>query len=510
MIVLTSKQMREVEQKAIEKIGIPSICLMENAGREVAIEVKKLLEEHDLKSVVIIAGKGNNGGDGYVLARNLYNWGIDVKVFLTANPALITGDAKRNLDAILNMGIYVAEITQRKHLKFLEKIIKDSDLIVDAIYGIGLRGEITGIYREVIEMINQSNKVVVSIDIPSGLNADTGRVEGCAVKAHKTVTMQFLKPGLLLYPGVDYAGEVSVADIGISHKLAEEVGYNYSLVGLEDVKLQKRYGDTHKGDYGKALIMAGSKNMTGAAHMCAKSAIKTGCGLVKLAVPQTIQQVLQSDLYEVITYGVEDENGIFSYKALDQLLKLIDESEVIAIGPGMTHNEDISRLVCEIVKNVDKPMVLDADALNALVGSLDVIKNKNVILTPHYGEMARLTGLKISEIKDNIFEVVKDFCEKYKVTLVLKGSKTIIGSKDGRIYINNTGNPGMATAGSGDVLTGMITAFLAQGFDAINAAVYGVFYHGKAGDIAKEHFGEYSMTATNIIEFISEAFKCGM
>ncbi|MBT1278641.1 bifunctional ADP-dependent NAD(P)H-hydrate dehydratase/NAD(P)H-hydrate epimerase [Thermoanaerobacter sp. CM-CNRG TB177] len=510
MIVLTSKQMREVEKIAIEKIGIPSICLMENAGRETALEVKKILEEKNLNSVIIISGKGNNGGDGYVVARNLYNWGADVKVFLTTSIGAISGDAKVNLDAILNMGIYVAEITQREHLKFLEKAIKESDVIVDAIYGIGLKGRITGIVKDIIEMINQANKIVVSVDIPSGLNADTGKIEGCAIKASKTVTMQFVKPGLLVYPGVDYAGEVRVAEIGIPCRLAAEIGYDYNLVTSEDVKLPKRLGDTHKGDYGKALIIAGSKNMTGAAYLCAKSAIKTGCGLVKLAVPQSAQSVIQGALYEVITYGLEEKNGILSYNALSSVLKLIDESDVIAIGPGLTHDKDISQLVYDIVKNVDKPVVLDADALNALVGRLEVIQGKRIILTPHYGEMSRLTGLTTDEIKNNLFEVAKTFIDRYKVTLVLKGAKTVIATKEGSIYINSTGNPGMATAGSGDVLTGMITAFLAQGFSEEKAAIYGVFYHGKAGDIAREYVGEYGMTAMDILENIPDALKCGL
>ncbi|ADD03100.1 carbohydrate kinase, YjeF related protein [Thermoanaerobacter italicus Ab9] len=509
MIVLTSKQMREVEKIAIEKIGIPSICLMENAGRETALEVKKILEEKNLNSVIIISGKGNNGGDGYVVARNLYNWGVDVKVFLTTSIGAISGDAKVNLDAILNMGIYVAEITQREHLKFLEKAIKESNVIVDAIYGIGLKGRITGIVKDIIEMINQANKIVVSVDIPSGLNADTGKIEGCAIKASKTVTMQFVKPGLLVYPGVDYAGEVRVAEIGIPYRLAAEIGKIY-LVTSEDVKLPKRLGDTHKGNYGKALIIAGSKNMTGAAYLCAKGAIKTGCGLVKLAVPQSAQSVIQGALYEVITYGLEEKNGILSYNALSSVLKLIDESDVIAIGPGLTHDKDISQLVYDIVKNIDKPVVLDADALNALVGRLEVIQGKRIILTPHYGEMSRLTGLGTDEIKNNLFEVAKTFIDRYKVTLVLKGAKTVIATKEGSIYINSTGNPGMATAGSGDVLTGMITAFLAQGFSEEKAAIHGVFYHGKAGDIAREYVGEYGMTAMDILENIPDALKCGL
>lgn len=509
MRVLNSNEMREVENAAINKLGIPSICLMENAGREVAVITRQHLKENNDK-VVIIAGKGNNGGDGYVAARYLFNWGIDVKVFLTVSSALITGDARRNLDIILNMGIYAAEISQREHLKFLEKSIKDSNVIIDAIYGIGLSGEVTGIAKEIIDMINQSNKFVISVDVPSGLNASTGHVEGCAVMADKTVAIQFIKPGLIVFPGIDYTGELVIADAGIPYKAVENIKYKYNLITGKDVKLKKRNSNTHKGDYGKALIIAGSREMVGAAAMCASSAIKTGCGLVKLAVPKVIQPVVQGRLCEAITYGMEDVDGVFSYKALHRLIALSEQCDVIAVGPGITYNDDITQLIVDLIKHIDKPFVLDADALNALQGKLNILIGKNAILTPHYGEMSRLTGLKIEAIKNNIFECVQDFCIKYGATLVLKGARSVIGTKDGSIYINETGNPGMATAGSGDVLTGMIVSFLAQGFDSLESAIYGVFYHGKAGDMAKEKYGEYGMTAENIIEYVPEALKTGL
>ncbi|AAM25329.1 NAD(P)H-hydrate epimerase [Caldanaerobacter subterraneus subsp. tengcongensis MB4] len=510
MIVLTSQQMREVERIAIEKMGIPSICLMENAGKEVAWEVKRVMEENGLSSAVVIAGRGNNGGDGYVVARNLYNWGIDVKVFVIGSIGSISGDARVNLEAIRNLGIYVAEVTQKEHLKFLEKTLKDSDLVVDAIYGTGLRGEVTGLAKEVIELINQSEKFVVAVDIPSGLNADTGRVEGAAVKARITITMHFLKPGLLIYPGIEYAGEVKIADIGIPSRLAAEVRPSYHYVVSQDVALKSRNPDTHKGDYGKVLIVAGSRSMTGAAFMAAKSAVKTGSGLVRLAVPLSIQPVIQSALYEAIIYGLNEEGGVISYKSLSQIFELIEQSDAVAIGPGLTHEGEVSKLIEDVIRNTEKPLVLDADALNALVGRLEVVKGKRVILTPHYGEMARLTGLKVEDIKNNIFEVARSFVRRYEVTLVLKGARTVIATRDGSIYINSTGNAGMATGGSGDVLTGMIVSLLGQGFEEEKAAVYGVFYHGKAGDVAKKSKGEYGMTAVDILESIPEALSEGL
>ncbi|MGB9808729.1 MAG: NAD(P)H-hydrate dehydratase, partial [Caldanaerobacter sp.] len=405
---------------------------------------------------------------------------------------------------------YVAEINQKEHLKFLEKSLKDTDVIIDAIYGTGLKGEITGIAREVIELINQSEKFTVAVDVPSGLNADTGRIEGVAVRADVTITMHFLKPGLLVYPGLKYAGEVIIADIGIPSNLALDVRPSCYYILQQDVLLKQRKPDSHKGDFGKVLIIAGSKNMAGAAFMAAKSAIVTGSGLVRLAVPSCIQPVLQGALPEAIVYGIEERNGILSREALVKLFEIAEDSDAVAIGPGLTHEGEIPEVVEEIVKNVKKPLVLDADALNALAGRLEVIKGRKLVITPHYGEMARLTGLKIDDIKNNLFEVARTFVKMYGVTLVLKGARTVIAGRDGRLYINSTGNVGMATGGSGDVLTGMIVSFLGQGFGEDDAAIHGVFYHGKAGDIAKEQKGEYGMTALDIISFIPESLRKGV
>jgi NAD(P)H-hydrate epimerase len=509
MVILSVKEMKDIESTAINSLGIPSICLMENAGRMVAERAKEYLNERCMKNVLIISGKGNNGGDGYVAARYLHNNGYDVKVFLTSNSALITGDAKKNLDIIMNMGIFVAEIIQKEQLKFLEKNLKECDLIIDAIYGIGLRGEISGNTKEIIDMLNQSNKHIISVDVPSGINADTGHMESCGVKACETVTMQYIKKGLVVYPGVEYCGEITVADIGIPKDIIEQYRNKYNIITKQDVRIKERDKNTHKGDYGKVLIVAGSKNMTGAAYLCAQSAIKTGCGLVRLAVPKAIQHILQGGLSEIITHGIKDEDGTFFSESAEEVMALASDCDVIAIGPGITNSERIRAFLKRIINSINKPMVIDADGLNALCGSLDIITGKDLILTPHYGEMSRLSGINIDDIKNNTLKSVSDFVDRYMVTLVLKGSRTVIGNKAKGIYINKTGNPGMATAGSGDVLTGMIASFMAQGYDCVDAAKYGVYYHGKAGDMAEEKYGELSLTASNIIEFIHEALKTG-
>lgn len=507
MKIVSNKEMREIESIAINSLGVPSICLMENAGRAVAEQANEYLAHNNKKNVIILCGKGNNGGDGYVAARYLFNSGFDVKVFIIASMGTIIGDAKKNLDIIINMGIFVAEIMQKEQLKFFEKNVKDCDLIIDGLYGTGLDREITGIGKDLIEIVNRSCKYIISIDIPSGINGDNGHVEGCAVKANKTITMQFMKKGIAVYPGVDYAGDVIVADIGIPKNLIDSFNCKYHIVSQEDVNLPRRSRNTHKGDYGKLLIIAGSKNMTGAAALCAMSAIKTGCGIVKLAVPRSIQPILQESLKEIITYGVDDKDGAFYIGSVEEVLDLSKTVDAVAIGPGLSNSVDVKAFVKEIILRIDKPIVLDADALNVISDMVDIIYGKEIILTPHMGEMSRLLGISIDDINKNIYDTVEKFVDKYKVTLVLKGSRTVIGSNTEGIYINCTGNPGMATAGSGDVLTGMISSFLVQGLTCIKAAVYGVFYHGKAGDMAADKYGEYGLTATNIIEHIPYAMK---
>lgn len=507
MKIVSNGEMREIESIAINTVGLPSVCLMENAGRSVAEHAAEYLFSCKRKNVVILCGKGNNGGDGFVAARYLLNKGFDVKVFVVSSIGLISGDAKKNLDIIINMGIYVAEILQKEQLKFFEKSIKESDLVIDALYGTGLDREVSGISKDAIDIVNGSGKYVISVDIPSGINGDNGKVEGCAVKANVTVTMQFMKKGIAVYPGVDYAGKVVVADIGIPHNLVDNIKCRYNMISQDDVALPKRARNTHKGDYGKLLIVAGSKNMTGAAALCAMSAIKTGCGIVKLAVPKAIQGIMQSSLREIITYGLDDKDGAFYLGSVDEVLKLANTVDAVAIGPGLTNSCDVREFVKEVISRLEKPLVLDADALNAISDSVDMIIGKDVILTPHIGEMSRLSGSSVDEINDNIYETVEKFISKYKATLVLKGSRTVIGNDTEGIYINCTGNPGMATAGSGDVLTGMISSFLVQGLKGVKAAIYGVYYHGKAGDMASERYGEYGLTATNILEYIPYAMK---
>lgn len=496
--VATSEQMREIDRYAIEVLGIPGIVLMENAALSVVNQITAL---GSFKSAVVFAGSGNNGGDGFAIARHLFNKGYDIKVFVLSNMSAIKGDARTNLDILFKMGVYVMEVSQKENLKFAEKSVKDCDVIIDAIFGTGFKGEVRGIARDIIDIINSTKKYVVSVDVPSGVEADTGRIYGPCVKADLTITFQLPKIGLVIHPGADMTGELIIKDIGIPQQAinSQDIRVVISDNEMASRCFQKRSRDTHKGTYGKALIIAGSRGMTGAAVMAAVSCLRTGTGLVYLAVPDDVLDSVSGTALEVVKVG---------YKRFEDLHDYIEGCDVIALGPGMGHSELAASVISRVVEASRKPMVLDADALNFLSKNQDLLKfiKSPFIITPHPGEMARLINSTIERVQSERIYVASEFASKYNAITVLKGSRTIIASDRG-VVINTTGNPGMATAGSGDVLTGIIAGLLAQGCEPVLAATSGVYLHGMAGDIAKEKNGEYGMIAGDIIKYMPEAIK---
>lgn len=496
--VATGEQMREIDKYTIETLGIPGIVLMENAALSV---VNQIISRGNFKSAVVFAGSGNNGGDGFAIARHLFNKGYDIKVFVLNNMSSIKGDAKINLDILFKMGVYVMEVSQKENLKFAEKSVKDCDVIIDAIFGTGFKGEVKGITRDVIDIINGAKKYVVSVDIPSGVEADTGKVYGTCVKADLTITFQLPKIGLVVHPGLDMVGELVVSDIGIPQQAINTQDIKIVLNDQETASkcFLKREGNTHKGTYGKALIIAGSRGMTGAAVMAATSCLRTGAGLVYLAVPDDVLNSVEGMALEVVKIG---------YSRFEDLYEHIVNCDAIAIGPGMGQSEAAGSIISKVIEASHRPMVLDADALNFLSRNQDLLKfiKAPFIVTPHPGEMARLINATVEQVQSDRINVALEFAQRYKSITVLKGSRTIIASDKG-VVINTTGNPGMATAGSGDVLTGIITGLLAQGCEPLLAATGGVFLHGMAGDIAKEKNGEYGMIAGDIIKYIPEAIK---
>jgi len=511
MKLVTREEMRELDRRTIEEIGILGLVLMENAGRGTAQIIKKKFEP-EKKKVAIFCGRGNNGGDGLVVARYLKNWGWSVKVYLLSEKEKITGDAKVNLEVWLKMGGELKEIISAEDLHSIKEEIERFDLIVDALLGTGLKDEVKGISKEAIQLINALGKPVIALDVPSGIDATSGRVLGVAVKATLTATFGLPKIGLLIHPGLEYTGELFVVDISIPQVLVEEMNLKHTLLDPQELDLsplKPRPLDTHKMTYGHLLIIAGSVGKTGAAAMAGEAALKMGTGLVTLGVPKSLNPILEVKLTEVMTYPLSDKEGVFSEEALKEVLEILPGKSALAIGPGIGTEGGAKRLTLELLKLSQVPILIDADGINCLVGELEVLKSKKapVILTPHPGEMARLLGITSKEVQTQRIELSREFAEKYGVILVLKGSRTVIAEPGGRVFINPTGNPGMASGGTGDILTGMIGGLLAQGMNPLEAAKLGVYLHGLSGDLAKEERGEVCLVATDLLKYLPQAIR---
>ena len=511
MKLVTREEMRELDRRTIEEIGILGLVLMENAGRGTAQIIKKRFGP-EKKKVAIFCGRGNNGGDGLVVARYLKNWGWSVKVYLLSEKEKITGDAKVNLEVWLKMGGELKEILNEEELHLIKEEIEKFDLIVDALLGTGLKDEVKGISKEAIQLINALGKPVIAIDVPSGIDATSGKVLGVAVKATLTATFGLPKIGLLIHPGLEYTGELFVVDISIPQVLVEEMNLKHTLLDPQEIDLwplRPRPLDTHKLSYGHLLIIAGSVGKTGAAAMAGEAALKMGTGLVTLGVPKSLNPIFEVKLTEVMTYPLSDKEGVFSEEALKEVLEILPGKTALAIGPGIGTERGAKKLTLELLKLSRVPMVIDADGINCLVGELEVLKSKKapVILTPHPGEMARLLGITSKEVQSQRIELSREFAKKYGVILVLKGSRTVIAEPGGHVFINPTGNPGMASGGTGDILTGMIGGLLAQGMNPLEAAKLGVYLHGLSGDLAKEERGEVCLVATDLLKYLPQAIK---
>ncbi len=527
MKVVTAEEMREIDRETIEKRGIPGVVLMERAGLAVVSKIKEIFGR---KKVIVVSGGGNNGGDGLVVARNLHKEGWDVRVFLTAKPEDLKGDASLQYKAAVKFGVDVQPI--KELLDNYSSIFSRHSIIVDAILGTGLSKNVTGTLSGVISLLNKSNVPVISVDIPSGISSDNGHVMGEAVKADYTVTFGLPKRGHLLYPGFEYSGKLFIEDIGFPEELLRSEKLNIELLTKNDIYtlIPERRKYSHKGDYGHVLIVAGSKGKTGAALMASKACLRTGAGLVTIGVPESLSDVFQSRVTEEMTLILPDRgDGTLSKKALDKILDFLNKTaDVLAIGPGIGVSTETGNLMKALIKNLSIPIVIDADGINSIKGERGGFsKSKaSVILTPHPGEMARLLSQKspphpplgkggmgggnYSELRTKIeqdrINTAMSFAKETGTYLVLKGVPTVVATPDGRSFINSTGNPGMATGGVGDVLTGMISGFLSQTMDPLHACILGVYMHGLAGDIAASEKGQYPLIATDIIDKIPSAF----
>ena len=518
MKVVTAAEMRQIDQDTIEGIGIPGIVLMETAGSAIV----RAIEHHypTCQRIGILAGKGNNGGDGIVIARQLAHIGQDVRLFLVSPPESFTGEAAVNLQIAKNLKLRIEEILTDAALETEESVslnhTASCELLVDAIFGTGLRGKVREPIATIINTINNLSIPILSVDLPSGLDADTGHPLGTCVRADRTVTIGLPKRGLLVHPGAEFAGKLEVVDIGFPEQVvgAQNIKVHWTTAAEAAEWVPSRPSASHKGTYGRVLVIAGATGMTGAAALASKAALRAGAGLVTLATPKHLNPILEGLLPEVMTLPLpETEAGSLAVSATSTILEFAEKTEsVLAIGPGLSQNPETVALVHQLVREnqaqgLGLRMVIDADGLNALAQATELIPllGKDAVLTPHPGEMARLTNTSVPTLELDRISTAQQFAYEQGVTLVFKGAPTVTGTLNGNVWINSTGNPGMATGGMGDVLTGVITGLIAQGVSSEKAGALGVYVHGLAGDIVSERLGTHGLIASDVLKAVPEA-----
>ncbi len=524
MKILTALQMGEVDRLTTEIHCIPSILLMENAGRSFADELEKTRPGLSHLRVVILCGKGNNGGDGFVVARYLALRGGRPDVVLVADPAGLKGDALTNWQIVQTLGLPVHVIHSASGARVFLKKLPPPDVIVDALFGTGLSKPLGREYRPIIDWMNRasSKALIASVDIPSGLFADSAQVAGPVVKAHMTVTFTALKLAQVVPPAAGYAGKVIVVPIGSPPSLLENPDYQMDLIDADTVRqsLPRRPPASHKGTFGHIFAVAGSCGKSGAALMTGLAALRSGAGLVTVWLPQSLQKVVVARVPELMSESLpETAEGTADVSGAEKILPRLREADALVVGPGLTTAGPTRLLVHQLVKHSPVPVVPDADGLNAFASHASEIVNESgqpVIITPHPGEMARLLGRTISGVQKNRVDTARSCSLKHGVFTILKGYQTIVASPTGQVLINPTGNPGMATGGSGDILAGMVGCLVGmwnRRFHGVNLRALtthlaaAVYLHGLAGDLAAEEKGEDSLIATDLLSHLPEAFK---
>jgi ADP-dependent NAD(P)H-hydrate dehydratase / NAD(P)H-hydrate epimerase len=504
MRVVFSGEMLKIEKEAESLYGLTTSELMERAGGAVAEEATRMTL---LKSnVLIVCGKGNNGGDGFVAARLLKARGYKVKVICLAQVDELASQAREAFDRLPSD----IELLMGYESERFDEALDKTNLVIDAIFGFSLKGPVRGVALDAIDHINAAKKKVLSVDLPSGLEADTGRVYDHTVEAAATVTFTAPKVGMVLHPGTEYIGELIVADIGIP---AEIIDVNSEIRVLESDEIMPhipvRTFEVHKKSVGQVLIVAGSRGMSGAAILAARGAFRAGAGMVAFAAPDSIVSTLNAGITEAIVYSqAETETGTLSPIAYEAILELALNFDVILLGPGLSTNPETIKLARRLIADIDNPMVIDADGLNALAGHTDLLTERlsQTVITPHPGEMARLYGVTTRDVVNDWIGYARRAMNDFDAVTVLKGSRTIISGID-ETTINTTGNPGLATAGTGDVLAGMIAAFMAQRVNRYEAASVAAYLHGMAADIAVTEMNENSLMASDVVDYISDAIK---
>jgi ADP-dependent NAD(P)H-hydrate dehydratase / NAD(P)H-hydrate epimerase len=512
MKILTSAEMKDIDRKAIEELGIPGVVLMENAGLRIMRALKTRFPDVSGETVVVVAGKGNNGGDGFVVARHLFSSGARPEVLLLASKDEVRGDAAVNLAIALKMGIPVTEARSAAEWKKVRVAVFHASVVVDAIFGTGLVKPLDGLYAAAVGDINRSAAFKLAVDIPSGLSSDTFEVIGPCVKADLTVTLAAPKIAHIFPPAADGVGELVVAPIGIPSVLFEDPGLRLELVEEATVRpfFLKRKKDTHKGSYGHVLVVAGSLGKSGAAALAGRAALRTGAGLVTVATAAGVLPSVARTMAELMTEPLpETPERTIAASALARAVELLRGKNAVLVGPGLTTHPSTAEFVAGFLPKIKVPVVIDADGLNIVAARPDVLRRlaAPAVLTPHPGEFARLVGRTSEEVLRHRLELVPEFAAKHGLTVVLKGYRTLIAAPDGRVFVNPTGNPGMATGGTGDVLGGMIASELGQEKDILGAVLSAVYAHGLAGDIAAERLGEKSLVAGDIIRYLPPALK---
>ena len=507
MRVVTGTEMKVIDKRAGEEFGVASSVLMENAGKAIALKVNSELASLGAGTVAIVAGAGNNGGDGFVAARHLHEAGHPVKVIVLADEKSFSGDAAANLKKLSGL----LEPVFNPDKASTKSVLADAAVIVDAIFGTGFKGKAPEEAAAAICVINCPDAYVLAVDIPSGVEADTGKVGGAVVEAEETVTFGLPKLGCVVYPGAAYTGRLSVVDIGFPQELIDRAG-RLEMPEPKDIALflPERSPQSYKQSVGRVLVVAGSVGMTGAAALCAQAALKSGAGIVTLACPASLNDILEVKLAEVMTYPLpETEGRTLALDAAPEVLNLLKDFDILVLGPGLSRNAETVGAIRKIVENSQTPLVLDADGINALEGLPELLHNRHgeTIITPHPGELARICGGDAKAVSTDRLAKAAEAAEDTHSVTVLKGARSIIAGPDGDLTINPTGNSGLASAGTGDVLAGMIGGLWAQHMRQYNAAVAGVFIHGLAGDLAVQDRTIYSLTALDVIEYLPEAFS---
>ncbi len=521
MKLLTAQQMRELDRCAIEDYAVPGVALMENAGCAAAQIIADRYAHLPEKTILIVAGKGNNGGDGYVIARHLENKGWQAHVLVLASRQDIHGDAAVNLTILENVlkkshppnHLPASQVSTIHYAPTSAEIdaalqqLPTVAVVADAIFGNGLNTAVRGHYLHAIEQINNLTAPVVAIDLPSGIDATTGAVFGCAVRADCSISFACAKLGQVSYPASDYCGELYVVDIGIPRAVQETISDNYVLVEAKQAQqlLPLRPSAGHKGTFGHVLVVAGCAGKSGAAQMCASACLRSGCGLTTLATVAEVQAQVAGSVPEIMTEVLAQQDGCLAVAAYSDVHELLQDKTVLALGPGLGQSAGVTELVARLIVDCHLPLVLDADGLNALQGKTEMLAQRTgaTVVTPHPGEMARLTGLSVAQIQDDRCGIAAKFASLWQSVVVLKGARTVIAAPDGRVWINNTGNSGMGSGGMGDILTGVVAGLLAgglaSGLEPFSAAALGVYLHGAAGDNCQKLFGGAGYLASDLL-----------